>query len=433
MLKPSFADHSKSYQQAVALLVVVIVAALGTYSLVTSRAATPYASVNASSGSIANGAQAVQSCSGSSSGSCVVFKQPISMDGNVALALTSPGTPFAASSFWNTPLPASTPVNVNNSAYLNAIAYNLCFDATAVPETPPPACPTSTYYGALNSSAWSAPLYVVPANQPYVPVADICGHASNSYYVTTVLTPGVPVPADAHAATGTDEEIEIYQPSTDKYWDFWRFQKDSSGNWGACWGGVISGISQSNGIFPNNTGATATSLPLIGADPRIEEFQAGQINHAIGLTIGDVGSADLARNIIPANTPGATSGVSWPATRTDGSSTDSLAIPEGLRFRLNPSLDVNSLGLTPVARVIAIAAQKYGFVVNDSCGQPCMAIRVGDPTTYTTAGLPNPYTSGPGVGGVGTTGLYAGVPGNQIMKNFPWNQLQALPFSYGGP
>lgn len=418
MLKPSLADYSKSYQQAGALLVVIIVAALGTYSLIASRAATPYASVNASSGSVANGAQ-TQSCSGSG-GSCVVFKQPIPMDGNVALALTSTGTPFAGSSFWNTPIPNNAPLNTNSAAYVNDIITDLGL--------------TFSGNSALNTSNWSAPLYVVPANQPYVPVKDSCNHASNSYYVTTVLSPGVPIPADAHAAgqtlvpdSDTDEEIQIYQPSTDKYWDFWRAQKDGSGNWSACWGGVITSASQSNGIFPNNTGATATSLPLIGALPRIEEFQAGQVNHAIGLMLTN----NLIKTVAPANTPGATNGISWPATRTDGYSTDPLATPEGLRLRLNPNLDINSLNLTPLARVIAIAAQKYGFVVYDTTN--AVGIRIGDPTTYTVAGLPNPYTSGPGVGGVGNSGLFAGVSSSAIMKNFPWNQLQALPFSYGGP
>jgi fibronectin type 3 domain-containing protein len=84
-----------------------------------------------------------------------------------------------------------------------------------------------------------------------------------------------------------------------------------------------------------------------------------------------------------------------------------------------------------MAQVIAVAAQKYGFVVDDGSGS--VSIRLGDPTTYTAAGLPNPYSSGPGVDGVGDQGLLEGAPASQIMKNFPWSQLQALPFNYGEP
>jgi hypothetical protein len=83
-----------------------------------------------------------------------------------------------------------------------------------------------------------------------------------------------------------------------------------------------------------------------------------------------------------------------------------------------------------MAMTIAVAAQKYGFVVDDRSSS--VSIRLPDPSTYTVAGLPNPYTSGPGVGGVGTQGLYGG-SSSPIMKNFPWGQLEALPFNYGEP
>lgn len=415
---------------------VLIVAAVGTYFLTGSHAASPYVSITASNGSVSNGAQSTPDCAGASNGNCVVFQQTIPMDGNVALALAATGTPFAASSFWNTPLPPNPPTNPNNAAYLNDIAYDICY-ASPVTSAPPPTC-SKTYNGGINTSSYSAPLYVVGANQPLLSVTRGCagidtGAPTPSAVFNNSVAGGVPVPADAHAAAGTDEHIQIYQPSTNKYWEFWRFQKDTSGNWDACWGGLIDPVSTSDGIFPSDTGGTATSLPLLGGIPRIEELQAGQINHVMGLDLGNVASGDLASNVIPANTPGATWGVSWPATRSDGQSTYNLAIPEGLRFRLNPSLNVNTLDLTPLARAIAVAAQKYGFVVDDSGPQPGAGIRVGDPTTYTTAGLPNPYTSGPGVSGVGNKGLFDGVTQGLIMQNFPWNQLEALPFNYGEP
>jgi hypothetical protein len=423
-----FTDSSKLKQVIPMILVVCIVVAIGMYLLTNLHAASPYTSITADNGTLANGAT-TSSCSGASYGNCVQFCPPIPMDGTVSLALCDPGTPFAASSFWNTPLPANTPVNPNNADYLNAIAYNLCFDTTAVPSTPPPACPTSTYYGYLNSSGASAPLYVVPADQPLVPVTRDCGTPNTAF--NNSVAGGVPVPADAHGAAGTDAEIIVYQPSADKEWEFWQFQKDSSGDWEACWGGGMSNVSQSDGVFPNDLGATATSLPNLGADPRVEEFRAGSIDHAIGIIIGDVASADLAKGTAPAGQPSGTIGYSWPATRTDGGSTNPLAVPEGTRFRLPSTLNLNNYALTPAAKAVAVAAQKYGFVVDDSCPQPCITIRVGDPTAYTTAGLPNPYTSGPGVGGVGNKGIYEGVTPSAIMKNFPWDQLQALPFNYG--
>ena len=472
MLKHYYLKRSKTFQYASAGLTILLVAALGTLILDISRAASPNVTFSATGGTLAGGSSPNQSCAGASGNSCVVFGQQLAMDGNVALALMSPGTPFAPSSFWNTPLPSNTPVNTNNPEYLNAIKNNICKNAPIPPATSfiatttPTSCTNTNYYGALNAYAYSAPLYVVPANQPTinVNVAPGCNTTSSAFAAALA---NVPVPSDAHGSgqvdtpaslsiNDTDQEIQIYQPSADngngKYWDFWRFKKDVSGNWEACWGGAIDNVSQSNGVFASNGGAMATSLALLGATPRIEELQAGQINHAIGLTIGDVTSADLAKNLSPANCQASPpnpaldvsgAGISSPATRTDGASTDYCAIPEGLRFRLPASFNLTQYNsdlvaqskspLTPMAAAIATAVKNYGFVVDDSCPQPCMVIRIGDPTTYIAAGLPDPYLTGPGVGGVGNSGLFGGLSPTQtglVMKNFPWDQLEALPLNY---
>jgi hypothetical protein len=357
------------------------------------------------------------------------------VEGNVALALSEAGTPFASTSVWNTPLPADTPVNPNDADYLNVIEDNDCGDRTAVPERPV-SCTPSPYSDVPNIATFSAPLYVVPADQPMVSVTAACPGSGRSFTQAFLnsIAGGVPVPADAHAAAGSDEEIQIYQPSTNHYWEFWRFRKNSSGHWDACWGGEITDVSQSDGIFPSWLGATATSLPLLGSVVRIQELQSGQIDHAIGLVIGDDATANLNSDVVPAHTSDANRkepGVSWPATHGDGGSSDPNAIPEGTRFRFPASLDLSQYDLTPIAREIAVAAQKYGFIVNDSSPTPDLSMRLGDPTTYTATGLPDPYTSGPGVDGQGTQGLLDGGAQNAIMQNFPWNELQALPYDYG--
>jgi DNA-binding beta-propeller fold protein YncE len=59
-------------QQTSAILVVLIIAVVGTLLLVGSHAATPYASITADKGTTTNGATS-QACAGASSGNCVVF------------------------------------------------------------------------------------------------------------------------------------------------------------------------------------------------------------------------------------------------------------------------------------------------------------------------------------------------------------------------
>jgi hypothetical protein len=76
MLKQYLFTQTKRAQQITAILVVLIVAGIGTYLLLGSHAATPYASITADQGTLANGATK-QACSGSSDGNCVVFGSSI--------------------------------------------------------------------------------------------------------------------------------------------------------------------------------------------------------------------------------------------------------------------------------------------------------------------------------------------------------------------
>jgi hypothetical protein len=355
------------------------------------------------------------------------------MDGDVALGLCMSGTPFVASdSIWNTPLAADTDVNPNQSDYLNIIEDNECGIDPAAPGTTPD-CTPNIYNEILNITTFSAPLYVVPAKETTYTMTDNCGRPTD---FLGVISGGVPIPADAQGSPGSDGEIIIYQPSTNSDWEFWQFKGSPSTGFSACWGGEMDNVSTSDGVFPHGYGADATSLAELGANVRIDELQAGVIDHAIGLEIGDDSSGNLSSGVDPANVTDPNSsqpGVSLPATHGDGGSSNPNAIPEGTHFRLPANLNLSQYDLTPIAHAIAVAAQTYGFIVNDSSPTPTLTMRLGDPLSYANAGLPDPYTSGVGVGGVndGKQGLLDGGAQNAVMANFPWNELQALPYDYG--
>jgi hypothetical protein len=84
-----------------------------------------------------------------------------------------------------------------------------------------------------------------------------------------------------------------------------------------------------------------------------------KIDHVMGIALVDTEKASV---------------VSWPANRSDGANpqNDKDRIPEGIRFRLDPTVDVNSLKMHPVGKAIARAAQIYGFVVWDRAGAICL-------------------------------------------------------------
>lgn len=165
--------------------------------------------------------------------------------------------------------------------------------------------------------------------------------------------------------------------------------------------------SKSAGIWPPPFGGTGTGLPFIGGQITPEELRKGAIEHVIGIALVDCADKKI---------------ISWPAQRSDGENPKNAPyrIAEGQRFRLDPSVDVESLPMHPVGKIIARAAQKYGFVVWDRAG--AITIRAENPKTWTQRGLPDPYPE-----------VFHGAPDWAILHGFPWEKLQFLPFDYGKP
>jgi hypothetical protein len=62
-----------------------------------------------------------------------------------------------------------------------------------------------------------------------------------------VLRQGVPIPAAAKPAEGTDQHMVVWQPSTNTMWEFWHAQ-DVNGAWHARWGGRMTDVSSSPGF-----------------------------------------------------------------------------------------------------------------------------------------------------------------------------------------
>jgi hypothetical protein len=242
-------------------------------------------------------------------------------------------------------------------------------------------------------------VFTVGADQPTVTVKL---DTSSSPQATALRSSWlqVPIPPGAKAAAGSDAHMVIYQPATDRMWEFWKMSLQADG-WRAQWGGSMSNVSTNPGYFtsptPSNWGATATSLPLLGGLIRPSELAAGHIDHAIALAIPQTRAQYF----------------TWPAQRTDGQVYSDTAIPEGQRFRLDPNLDLGKIQMSPLVRMIAVAAQKYGMIVRDKSGSVTL---YGEDTT--AEGLPNPY--------YGSTGWFQGQYVSNLLKAFPWSHLEAL-------
>jgi hypothetical protein len=297
---------------------------------------------------------------------------------------------FSPTSIWNAPLPADAPIDPASGALVNVLGSEVRSELAA--DVGP--------YIATNQS--STPIYVVGPAQPTVRVALDDPNISWRRSLQTAFA-AVPIPAGAAAAAGPDEQMTVWQPATNKLWEFFHMRL-ISGAWHAAWGGAMDDVSTNPGYYGpgswpggrSNWGATATSFPVAAGVITLRELQSGVINHALALNIPDPRGGVVAA----------------PAERGDGGG-GPQALPEGAHLRLDPHLDLGALGLPRLTYMIARAAQRYGLIVRDRTAG--ISLFAEDPTQYGGESL---YT--------GQDGVFGGHTPEQILASFPWNHLEVL-------
>lgn len=290
---------------------------------------------------------------------------------------------FAADSVWDEPLGPQALIDPQSPLIVQAL------DAVVEEELSRKVGPWLTHSG------FTTPIYTVPADQPTVRVL-----LENNNPALQQAFDAVPLPADAQPDSGTDGQLTVWQPSSDRLWEFWRMRQEA-GQWRSPWGGAIEHVSQSRGYFSaqswpgarSNWGASATSLPLAGGLITLADLERGEIDHALAFGY-----------------PLTESGVfRFPAQRTDGKSSGPDALPEGTRLRIDPGVDLDALHLPALTLMIARAAQRYGIVLRDTSGVVDFFAQDAAPT--------------------GTEPYAAWLEGKkpwQLLARFPWAYLEAL-------
>jgi hypothetical protein len=293
---------------------------------------------------------------------------------------------FSPSSPWNTPLAENAPLDPDSAKLVRS------FDAEVAAEQAARVGPW------IGTTRYSVPIYTVGADQPTVRVRLIVPSPP-----LQAAFEEVPLPPSAQPSAGTDGHLVVWQPSTDRLWEFWRLVRTPEGPQ-ASWGGAMRDVSSNPGVYGpeawpgagTHWGASATSLSIAGGVITLEDLRRGEINHALAMPI-----------------PTVRAGVySSPARRGDGESTDPLALPEGAHLRLDPDLDIAALHLPRTTRLIAEAAQRYGMFVRD--GASVVKFIAQDPITAPK----NPY--------MGLDGYFEGKYPGQLLASFPWEHLQLL-------
>jgi hypothetical protein len=201
------------------------------------------------------------------------------------------------------------------------------------------------------------------------------------------------IPEYAEPAPGNDGTLVVIDWQEHRTVEMWQPTPEADGSWTTSWGTTTpidgSGVPT---VFGNGAGISHLAGVI-----RVEEIEQGIIDHALVFSTSEP-CLDEFR---------------YPATKTDGSATSNSCIPEGARIRLNPTIDLNTLRLTPGERIIAEALQGYGAYAVDT-GGTAMAFyfEIADDATaaspgsvYTDAGLTRDYSP---------------------LRTIPWDELQVL-------
>jgi hypothetical protein len=296
---------------------------------------------------------------------------------------------FAKASFWNTRLDPLQPLDPASAELAAAFAAEIEGDAERGRRP------------WINTTDYSVPVYKVPAEQPTVPVKLASPYRAPALQAAWRR---VPLPPDARPSEGSDGNLVVYQPATDRLWEFWRLARAEDG-WQAAWGGAIERVSRSSGAYGPKAwpgakpwwGSSASSLSIAGGLITFADLRAGRINHALALAIPRVRRGVFAS----------------PARRSDGTAPGPLTLPEGAHLRLDPNLDLTTLGLPPVTLAIARAAKHYGIFVRDRAG-----------VAHFFAQDPSPLRGDPYRG---EDGYFEGASPGDLLASFPWEHLQVLP------
>jgi hypothetical protein len=295
---------------------------------------------------------------------------------------------FSPRSFWNTPVSRREAVDPHSERMVEGLVTEV---AKEVGDRSGP---------WINSTKYSVPVVRVPASTPTVRVRLVSPYAAPAL---RRAFKAVPLPEQAQPSTGKDAHLVVWQPHSDRLWEFWHLRRQG-GAWEAGWGGATMHVRSAWGAYgpsawPGATrlwGASASSLSIAGGLVTLQDLNRGWINHALTMSLPDVRAGVY----------------SLPARRTDGTSADPYALPEGAHLRLRPGLDLASLHLPRMTLMLARAAQRFGIFIRDRAGN--VAFNAQPPRSPDR----NPY--------LGPSGYYGDKSPRELLAAFPWTDLQVL-------
>jgi hypothetical protein len=251
---------------------------------------------------------------------------------------------FPTTNWWNLDV-SQAPVDANSQAYIDWISGR-------TPENP---ATRRRCHPDFGPPPYGIPYVSVSGTQPLLPV-HFAPYGAESDPGAPGRPPGYPIPDEARtlpnylegAVPGGGDDGDRHLILIDR--DRWLLFETWATTWSAASSRWEAGSGATFDLARNDrrpegwTSADAAGLAIFPGLVRYDEVAAGEIRHALRVTIRD------------------TNGYVWPASHEAGSA--SGAPPMGTRLRLKASRDIS--GYAPIVRTIFQAMKSYGLIVADN-------------------------------------------------------------------
>ncbi len=252
--------------------------------------------------------------------------------------------PFSDTSPWNTPIPPDPALEADSDRLVAAFI-------------------ASSPYGPhldVNVTGWSIPLYWADASTP---VHRMRSKIGGEGWRGQPATLPMPIPDGATPDPQADRHLLVI--SADRRLEYGCYNASYDASRSPAWradlcatadltgSGVRAPVSRARPWWLAH-GARACGFPLVAGLIRVEEIQAGRIDHALVIAYPGIRPH---RFTPPASTPSAI-----------GEAPGGLGVPCGGRFQYDPGVDLSTLGLSRTGLIIMRALQEYGAYVGDYSG-----------------------------------------------------------------
>lgn len=198
---------------------------------------------------------------------------------------------------------------------------------------------------------WGSPVYVSELSTPAVRL-DCVG------WCPAAIPDRIHLPAAASVPNTSDGTVTLYDEYRGYVLGLWRASRNADGSWNAQGADVYYSNSNGlSGVLPGSDEARNAGHRGLNSMTRVlryDEVRFGSVDHVLELFVNTARMEHV-----------------FPMTGHEfHGTTDVNAPPEGTRIRIKSWINLDGYNLSPAAKVIATALQRYGAVIGDQTGGP---------------------------------------------------------------